>query len=433
LSDSPDQIAKRLKDVAPQVRDEAAGILRKSTGHIVWTPNDGPQRDAYECEADELFYGGQAGGGKSELGLGLALTRHKRSLILRRINKDAVKLVERVAEILGRRTGYNSQLQHWKLRNRLIVFSGCEHEDDKQRFKGDPHDLICVGCGTPVLMADGTFKAVESLRAGESVQTLEGPRCVKRTFPPRYKEAVRVTAYNEIGNAIGSQIQSSNHALLTPEGWRSLKCYWSGNHQYDGHTHGYLDRHTESSGGQLYLHRSGDVERPNPTHSVDGGPGKTHRHSRRIASYARPYTMEIRQIEATASLSIASYSLIALGVQELYDLEIEEVNHFITDNGFINKNCFDEGTDFLYSQYRFIIGWNRSADEKQRCRVVVGSNPPTTAEGLWVIRHWSPWLDPMHPRPAHPGELRAGSPRDRTARISKWWTAVPISSMARTN
>ncbi len=23
-----------------------------------------------------------------------------------------------------------------------------------------------------------------------------------------------------------------------------------------------------------------------------------------------------------------------------------------------------------------------------------------------MIRHWSPWLDPMHPRPAHPGELR---------------------------
>jgi hypothetical protein len=210
LSNSPDKIAEHLKDAEPQVRDEAAGIWHKSTGHILWTPNDGPQRNAYECEADELFYGGQAGGGKTELGLGLALTVHKRSLLLRRINKDAVKLAERVAEILGRRTGYNGQLQRWKLRNRMVVFSGCEHEDDKQRFKGDPYDFI----------------------------------------------------------------------------------------------------------------------------------------------------------------------------------------------------YFDEGTDFLVSQYRFIIGWNRSADAKQRCRVVVGSNPPTTAEGLWVIRHWSPWLDPMHPHPAHPGELR---------------------------
>jgi hypothetical protein len=67
---------------------------------------------------------------------------------------------------------------------------------------------------------------------------------------------------------------------------------------------------------------------------------------------------------------------------------------------------FDEGTDFVFAQYRFIIGWNRSALPNQRCRVVMGSNPPTTAEGLWVIKHWAPWLDPLHPRPARPGELR---------------------------
>jgi hypothetical protein len=67
---------------------------------------------------------------------------------------------------------------------------------------------------------------------------------------------------------------------------------------------------------------------------------------------------------------------------------------------------FDEGTDFLESQYRFIIGWNRSIDPAQRCRVLVTSNPPTTAEGLWVVKYWGPWLDKTHPNPAKPGELR---------------------------
>jgi hypothetical protein len=43
----------------------------------------------------------------------------ERSLILRRIHKDAVKLVERVAEILGNRDGYNGQLQRWKLGHRV--------------------------------------------------------------------------------------------------------------------------------------------------------------------------------------------------------------------------------------------------------------------------------------------------------------------------
>ena len=80
----------------------------------------GAQAQAFACKADELFYGGQAGGGKTDLGLGLALTAHKRSLILRRINKDAVKLVERVAQILGHRDGYNGQFQRWKLGDKLI-------------------------------------------------------------------------------------------------------------------------------------------------------------------------------------------------------------------------------------------------------------------------------------------------------------------------
>lgn len=61
---------------------------------------------------------------------------------------------------------------------------------------------------------------------------------------------------------------------------------------------------------------------------------------------------------------------------------------------------------FLYSQYRFIIGWNRSTVPGQRCLVVVGSTPPTAAEGFWVVKHWAPWLEPMHPKPAKPGELR---------------------------
>jgi hypothetical protein len=52
-----------------------------------------------------------------------------------------VKLVERVTEILGNRDGYNGQLQCWKLGHRVIEFAGCDHEDDPQRFKGDPHDL----------------------------------------------------------------------------------------------------------------------------------------------------------------------------------------------------------------------------------------------------------------------------------------------------
>lgn len=205
-----DEISAALGVLPAHERGSVEADARVATAAFRWVPNPGPQTEGFFCEADETFYGGQAGGGKTDLGIGLAITAHRRSLILRRINKDALKIVPRIEEILGARAGYNGQLQRWRLGGKQIDIAGCEQESDKQRFKGDPHDLI----------------------------------------------------------------------------------------------------------------------------------------------------------------------------------------------------VFDEGTDFLESQYRFIVGWNRSTDPGQRCRVLVTSNPPTTSEGLWVIRYWAPWLDPTHPNPAKPGELR---------------------------
>jgi hypothetical protein len=66
----------------------------------------------------------------------------------------------------------------------------------------------------------------------------------------------------------------------------------------------------------------------------------------------------------------------------------------------------DEATEIAESQFRFVNGWNRTSIPGQRSRVVATFNPPTTAEGKWVIRYWAPWLDPKHPKPAKPGELR---------------------------
>jgi hypothetical protein len=68
--------------------------------------------------------------------------------------------------------------------------------------------------------------------------------------------------------------------------------------------------------------------------------------------------------------------------------------------------AFDEICHFTEAQFRFLIGWNRSAEPGRRCRVVAAGNPPTSAEGDWVIRYWAPWLDRQHPNPAEPGELR---------------------------
>lgn len=206
-----DEILERLTSLPEAAKAEVIREAEEATENMMWVPNPGPQTEAYLCEADEVFYGGQAGGGKTDLECGLALTAHRRSLLLRRTNKEAGGLVERLTEIVGSRDGWNSQLGMWKVRDgRTIEIGGCQLEEDKQKYKGFPHDLI----------------------------------------------------------------------------------------------------------------------------------------------------------------------------------------------------CFDEISDFTESQYTFIIGWNRSAFPGQRCRVVGAGNPPTRPEGLWVISRWAAWLDPKHPNPAKPGELR---------------------------
>jgi hypothetical protein len=176
-----------------------------------WIYNTGSQEQAYFSEADELFYGGQAGPGKTDLMMGVCLNLHTRSLLLRRTNKEASRFIRRFSEIVGHRDGWNGQTQTFTFGDgKIVEFGGCQLEDDKQKYKGEPKDFI----------------------------------------------------------------------------------------------------------------------------------------------------------------------------------------------------GFDEISDFTETQYRFIIGWNRSAKKGQRSRVIAAGNPPTTPEGLWVVKYWAPWLDETYPNRAEPGELR---------------------------
>lgn len=114
-----------------------------ATKDLKWVPNPGPQTECYYCEADEILFGGEPGGGKSQVLIGLALNEHDRSLLLRRTNKEASKFVGEIEEVLGTRKGFNGQDDIWKLPDgKHIDIGGVQHENDKQKYKGDPHDLI---------------------------------------------------------------------------------------------------------------------------------------------------------------------------------------------------------------------------------------------------------------------------------------------------
>jgi hypothetical protein len=194
----------------PEARQEVIDEAMKASEGRFMIPNPGPQTDAWFSQADETFYGGAAGGGKTALLCGLALEEYHPALILRRQATQIKGIEDELARLLGSRTGYNSQSHIWRLPNGgKIELGGVPNEADKEKYQGRPHRL----------------------------------------------------------------------------------------------------------------------------------------------------------------------------------------------------KGFDEITQFLESQYRYIIGWNRDAAGR-RCRVVATGNPPTTAQGMWVIKYWAPWLDPAHPSPAKPGELR---------------------------
>jgi hypothetical protein len=68
---------------------------------------------------------------------------------------------------------------------------------------------------------------------------------------------------------------------------------------------------------------------------------------------------------------------------------------------------FDEASNFLESQVRFLMGWIRSVDPDQKCQALLTFNPPTSAEGRWIVDFFGPWVDVKHPLyPTAPGQLR---------------------------
>jgi hypothetical protein len=124
------------------VFDELAKILNANCE--IWEPLPGPQTEAFYSEADVLFYGGSAGGAKTDLLLGLALTAHQRSIIFRRESTQLQGIYDRLTEILGSRDGFNSQDKIWRLPQlggRQIEFGSCKDVGDEIAYQGRPHDL----------------------------------------------------------------------------------------------------------------------------------------------------------------------------------------------------------------------------------------------------------------------------------------------------
>lgn len=111
-------------------------------------PQSKPQWLAFLSRADEMFYGGAAGGGKSDLLLGLAGECHQRSIVFRRVFPNLRFLIERSRQIYNAegeshaKDSYNESLHVWRLaKGNMVEFGAMQYEKDKTNFQGRPHDL----------------------------------------------------------------------------------------------------------------------------------------------------------------------------------------------------------------------------------------------------------------------------------------------------
>lgn len=110
---------------------------------LTWFPNEGPQTEAYFSLADILLYGGQAGGGKSQLLLGAASQRHFRSIIFRRESSQTDGLESEGKKIIGDTASYNGVDREWQWEDgKSLKLAGMKEPDDWMKHAGRERDMI---------------------------------------------------------------------------------------------------------------------------------------------------------------------------------------------------------------------------------------------------------------------------------------------------
>ena len=131
---------ERVRSMTP-VQKAAMDAVLMSGNAAKWVPQPGPQTAAYESLADIIFYGGAAGGGKTDLLLGVALTTQEHSILFRREAVQLTGIEERMTKIIGHRKGYNSQTGVWRLpQSKVLELGSVKEPGDWIKYQGRPHD-----------------------------------------------------------------------------------------------------------------------------------------------------------------------------------------------------------------------------------------------------------------------------------------------------
>ncbi len=154
------ELAELERHLTDKEREELHALLLADLEEHPWTPLQGPQQMAYESQADIVGFGGAAGGGKTDLACGKALTQHQVVQIFRREGTELNAIIDRLEGIVGHRDGLGGKPPVWRKpggKCRLIEFCSVPNPGDERKFQGRAKDLLVVDEAANFLEAQVRF------------------------------------------------------------------------------------------------------------------------------------------------------------------------------------------------------------------------------------------------------------------------------------
>ncbi len=143
------ELLARVNAMSAEQLEELDAIL--AGVKVNWAPLPGPQLAAFHSPADILLFGGQAGGGKSDLLLGVSSLCHHRSVIFRRVYPSLRAIIDRSREVFNSEDAaagedtYNESLHRWRLGTTAsspqLEFASLQYEKDVLAHQGQPRDF----------------------------------------------------------------------------------------------------------------------------------------------------------------------------------------------------------------------------------------------------------------------------------------------------
>lgn len=154
---TPVEIQALLPHLTAQERAELDELLASDLAQVAWRPLPGPQTMAYHSEADVIGFGGAAGGGKTDLACGMALTKHRRTAMFRRVGTELVGITDRLVELFKGKDGYNGSERIWRRDGLQIELASVPNLGDERGHQGRPKDLLVIDEAANFLEAQVRF------------------------------------------------------------------------------------------------------------------------------------------------------------------------------------------------------------------------------------------------------------------------------------